>query len=202
MPKTAPRDPGFSTVDLQPVIYNPDEQGSYADQQGYRESLHQKEKRAKKMKPQEGVSGVGKGGRLGTSEQQSLVRNMFPYVRVVRELTIGTSSSLRIRERRCCGMRKRMTRRSRHADRPYPCMVVKSCIPHILYRIPSNCNQTYCLPHFLHQLLVRHGAAKRPGTIVQTRIDPFVLQRPGRPGVHNDLCLLPVISRTLGTPTV
>jgi hypothetical protein len=79
MPKTAPRDPSFSTVDLKPVIYNPDALPMYADQT-YRESLHQKEKRAKKMKPQEGVSGVGKGGRLGASEQQSLVRNMFPYV--------------------------------------------------------------------------------------------------------------------------
>ena len=79
MPRTAPRDPSFSTLDLQPVIYNPDAQDAFNDGK-YRESLHQREKRAKKMKPQEPVSGVGKGGRLGASEQQSLVRNMFPYV--------------------------------------------------------------------------------------------------------------------------
>ncbi|TYJ56312.1 hypothetical protein B9479_003003 [Cryptococcus floricola] len=77
MPKTAPRDPSYSSADLKPVIFTPDALPMYQDQ-GYRESLHQKEKRAKKMKPEEGVKGVGRGGRLGQSEQQSFVHSMYP----------------------------------------------------------------------------------------------------------------------------
>ncbi|OXG81705.1 transcription factor [Cryptococcus neoformans var. grubii Br795] len=77
LPKTAPRDPSFSTVDLKPVIYTPDALPMYQEQ-GHRESLHQKEKKAKKMKPMEPVSGVGRAGRLGASETQSFVHSMYP----------------------------------------------------------------------------------------------------------------------------
>jgi hypothetical protein len=77
MPRTAPRDPSFSTVDLKPVIFNPDALPLFADAPA-RESLHQKEKRAKKMRPQEPMTGRGQGGRLGASETQGLVQSMFP----------------------------------------------------------------------------------------------------------------------------
>lgn len=49
----------------------------FADKK-YGESLHQKEKRAKKMKPMEPISGVGKGGRLGASATQSMVQTLYP----------------------------------------------------------------------------------------------------------------------------
>lgn len=77
MPRSTPRDPSFSTADLKPVIYNPDAPTQY-DESNYRESLHQKEKRAKKMKPTEPVTGHGKGGRLGASATQSFVQTLFP----------------------------------------------------------------------------------------------------------------------------
>ncbi|WVW86626.1 hypothetical protein I302_108679 [Kwoniella bestiolae CBS 10118] len=77
LPKTAPRDPSFSTVDLKPVIYTPDALPMFKDQ-GHRESLHQREKKAKKMKPMEPVRGAGRGGRLGASETQGFVQTLFP----------------------------------------------------------------------------------------------------------------------------
>nr|ODN75711.1 transcription factor [Cryptococcus depauperatus CBS 7841] len=77
LPKTTARDPSFSTVDLKPVIFTPDALPMYQDQ-GYRESLHQKEKKAKKMRPMEPVYGAGRGGRLGASETQSLVHSLYP----------------------------------------------------------------------------------------------------------------------------
>ncbi|WRT69432.1 uncharacterized protein IL334_006418 [Kwoniella shivajii] len=77
MPKTAPRDPSFSSADLKPVIYTPDALPMFKDQ-GHRESLHQKEKKAKKMKPMEPVRGAGRGGRLGASEMQGFVQTLFP----------------------------------------------------------------------------------------------------------------------------
>lgn len=77
MPKTAPRDPGFSSADIQPVIMNPDALPMFADKT-YGESLHQRDKRAKKMKPQEPIEGRGKGGRLGASAQQGLVHSLYP----------------------------------------------------------------------------------------------------------------------------
>lgn len=77
MPRTAPRDTSFSSADIQPVIYNPDALPLFADK-AYGESLHQKEKRAKKLKPQEPISGVGKGGRLGASATQSMVQTLYP----------------------------------------------------------------------------------------------------------------------------
>ena len=43
----------------------------------YGESLHQREKRGKKMKPMEPVSGHGKGGRIGESATASMVQAMF-----------------------------------------------------------------------------------------------------------------------------
>lgn len=76
MPRTAPRDVTFTTADLKPVIYTPDALPMYADEK-YGESLHQREKRGKRMKPQEPVSGVGKGGRLGSSAMQGFVQTMF-----------------------------------------------------------------------------------------------------------------------------
>ncbi|OCF37033.1 transcription factor [Kwoniella heveanensis BCC8398] len=77
MPKTAPRDPSFSTSDLNPVIYTPDALPMFRDQ-GHRESLHQKEKKAKKFKPMEPMRGAGRGGRLGASETQGFVQTLFP----------------------------------------------------------------------------------------------------------------------------
>ncbi|WWC95313.1 hypothetical protein V866_002174 [Kwoniella sp. B9012] len=77
LPKTAPRDPSFSTADVQPVIYTPDALPMFKDK-GHRESLHQKEKKAKKMKPMEPVRGAGRGGRLGASETQGFVQTLFP----------------------------------------------------------------------------------------------------------------------------
>ncbi|WWC93073.1 uncharacterized protein L201_008038 [Kwoniella dendrophila CBS 6074] len=77
LPKTAPRDPSFSSVDLKPVIYTPDALPMFKDQ-GHRESLHQKEKKAKKFKPMEPVKGAGRGGRLGASETQGFVQTLFP----------------------------------------------------------------------------------------------------------------------------
>jgi hypothetical protein len=76
MPRTAPRDPSFSTADLKPVIYTPDALPQFADQ-GHRESLHQKDKRAKKLKPTEPIQGAGRGGRLGASATQGLVQDLF-----------------------------------------------------------------------------------------------------------------------------
>jgi hypothetical protein len=76
MPRTAPRDPSFSTADLKPVIYTPDALPMFADQ-GHRESLHQKDKRAKKLKPTEPIQGAGRGGRLGASATQGLVQDLF-----------------------------------------------------------------------------------------------------------------------------
>lgn len=46
----------------------------------YGESLHQKEKRSKKFKPMEPMSGAGKGGRLGASATQGFVQTLFSYV--------------------------------------------------------------------------------------------------------------------------
>ncbi|WVF68686.1 hypothetical protein IAT40_003458 [Kwoniella sp. CBS 6097] len=77
MPKSAPRDPSFSTSDLNPVIYTPDALPMFRDQ-GHRESLHQKEKKAKKFKPMEPMRGAGRGGRLGASETQGFVQTLFP----------------------------------------------------------------------------------------------------------------------------
>jgi len=77
LPKSGPRDPSFSSADIQPVIYNPDASDSFNDQK-YGESLHQRDKRAKKMKPMEPVQGVGKGGRLGASAMQGLVHSLYP----------------------------------------------------------------------------------------------------------------------------
>lgn len=76
MPRTTPRDVSFSTADLKPVIYTPEALPMFADKK-YGESLHQKEKRAKKFKPMEPVSGVGKGGRLGGSATAGFVQTLF-----------------------------------------------------------------------------------------------------------------------------
>ena len=51
----------------------------FADEK-YGESLHQREKRGKKMKPMEPVSGAGKGGRIGSSATASMVQSVFGYV--------------------------------------------------------------------------------------------------------------------------
>ncbi|KAI9631741.1 putative transcription factor [Dioszegia hungarica] len=77
LPKSGPRDPGYSSADIQPVIFNPDALPQFADQK-YGESLHQRDKRAKRMKPMEPVQGVGKGGRLGASAMQGLVHSLYP----------------------------------------------------------------------------------------------------------------------------
>lgn len=80
LPKSTRRNEGFTSADLKPVIYTPEVDPGQAAP-GWRESLHQKEKRSKKMRPQEPVSGVGKGGRLGASETQAFVQTLFSWVR-------------------------------------------------------------------------------------------------------------------------
>jgi len=76
MPRSTPRDVTITSSDLKPVIYTPDALPMYADQT-YRESLHQREKRAKKMRPQEPVSGIGRGGRVGASAMTGFVQTIF-----------------------------------------------------------------------------------------------------------------------------
>jgi hypothetical protein len=87
MPRTAPRDPSYSTADLKPVIFTPDALPQFADQ-GHRESLHQKDKRAKKLKPTEPIHGAGKGGRLGSSATQGLVQDIFMKERLMEDVSI------------------------------------------------------------------------------------------------------------------
>lgn len=77
MPKTAPRDMAFTSADLKPVIFTPDALPQFQDKK-YGESQHQRDKRAKKMKPMEPVTGAGKGGRLGASATASFVQTLFP----------------------------------------------------------------------------------------------------------------------------
>lgn len=86
MPRTAPRDPSYSTADLKPVIFTPDALPQFADQ-GHRESLHQKDKRAKKLKPTEPIHGAGKGGRLGQSATQGLVQDIFMKERLNEDVS-------------------------------------------------------------------------------------------------------------------
>ncbi|CAD6589234.1 MAG: hypothetical protein TREMPRED_005303 [Tremellales sp. Tagirdzhanova-0007] len=76
MPRSAPRDTAFTAADLKPVIFTPDALPMFADIK-HGESLHQKEKRSKKFKPMEPISGAGKGGRLGSSATQGLVQTLF-----------------------------------------------------------------------------------------------------------------------------
>ncbi|KAL7424891.1 hypothetical protein Q5752_000577 [Cryptotrichosporon argae] len=77
MPRSAPRDMSFSSADLQPVIFTPDALPMFADKR-HGLSLHQQEKRAKKFKPQEPVSGHGKGGRIGAAATVGMVQSLFP----------------------------------------------------------------------------------------------------------------------------
>lgn len=93
MPRTGPRDMSFTTADLTPVVFTPDAHGSIKDQR-WGESLHQKEKRAKKFKPTEPVSGVGRGGRVGASATAGFVQDVFK-----RRLEPTEDVSLR---RPCC----------------------------------------------------------------------------------------------------
>lgn len=76
MPRSTPRDVAFTATDLNPVIYTPDALPMFADVK-YGESLHQKQKRSKKFKPMEPMSGAGKGGRLGASATQGFVQTLF-----------------------------------------------------------------------------------------------------------------------------
>lgn len=79
MPRTAPRDTAFTSAHVKPVIYTPDALPMFADVK-YGESLHQKEKRSKRLKPMEPISGAGKGGRLGASATQGFVQTLFSWV--------------------------------------------------------------------------------------------------------------------------
>lgn len=88
MPRTAPRDPSYSTADLKPVIYTPDALPMFADQ-GHRMSLHQKEKKAKMMRPTEPMTGAGRGGRLGASATQSLVQTLFTQEMLNEDVSLG-----------------------------------------------------------------------------------------------------------------
>jgi hypothetical protein len=119
MPRTAPRDVSFSTADLKPVIYTPEALPMFADKK-YGESQHQKEKRAKKFKPMEPVSGVGKGGRLGGSATAGFVQTLFSSEAQKNEDVSGScrrgSWSVRLTgcspAKRSSNMRTRRTTRS------------------------------------------------------------------------------------------
>lgn len=76
MPRTKARDIAYTTADLRPVIMTPDGESMEGGMQ-YGESLHQKEKRAKKFKPAEPLQGIGKGGRIGESATASFVQEIF-----------------------------------------------------------------------------------------------------------------------------
>lgn len=76
MPRTTPRDVAYTTADLKPVVYTPDALPMFADQK-YGQSLHQKEKRAKKFKPTEPLAGAGRGGRIGASATAGFVQDIF-----------------------------------------------------------------------------------------------------------------------------
>lgn len=118
MPRTAPRDPSYSTADLKPVIFTPDALPMFADQ-GHRESLHQKDKRAKKLKPTEPIQGAGRGGRLGASATQGLVQDMFMKERLNEDVSSASvvamygSADIFSLVKRCSNLLKRRTRRRR-----------------------------------------------------------------------------------------
>ena len=61
---------------MKPVIFTPDALPQFQDAK-YGESLHQREKRGKKMKPMEPMTGAGKGGRIGASATAGMVQTMF-----------------------------------------------------------------------------------------------------------------------------
>lgn len=75
MPRTGPRDMSFTTADLTPVVFTPDAHGGI--QSAYGQSLHQQQKAAKRFKPTEPVSGVGRGGRVGASATAGFVQDVF-----------------------------------------------------------------------------------------------------------------------------
>lgn len=111
----------FTSADLKPVIFTPDALPQFQDKK-YGESQHQRDKRAKKMKPMEPVTGAGKGGRLGASATASFVQTLFPDKIDPRE-DVSTAVqceashladlfALSSRERLCSSMRERRTRRS------------------------------------------------------------------------------------------
>jgi len=72
----------FTSADAKPVIFTPDALPMFADEK-YGESLHQREKWGKKMKPMEPVSGAGKGGRIGSSATAGMVQSVFGLVVVL-----------------------------------------------------------------------------------------------------------------------
>lgn len=92
MPRTKPRDISYTTHDLKPVVLTPDALPMFADAK-YGESLHQKEKRAKRFKPTEPVVGVGKGGRIGASATAGAMMEMFGGSRVGLEDVSNSWSS-------------------------------------------------------------------------------------------------------------
>ncbi|EKC97604.1 transcription factor [Trichosporon asahii var. asahii CBS 8904] len=75
MPRSGPRDLSFTTADLTPVVFTPDAHGGI--QNAYGQSLHQQQKAAKRFKPTEPVSGVGRGGRVGASATAGFVQDVF-----------------------------------------------------------------------------------------------------------------------------
>ncbi|BEJ17357.1 hypothetical protein CspHIS471_0607580 [Cutaneotrichosporon sp. HIS471] len=77
MPRVKPRDVSYTTADLTPVVFAPDEHGQISADQRHGMSLHQMEKRAKRFKPTEPLSGVGKGGRIGASATAGFVQEIF-----------------------------------------------------------------------------------------------------------------------------
>lgn len=77
MPRSKARDVSYTTADLAPVVFTPDAHGQLTSEQKHGTSLHQLEKRAKRFKPTEPLSGVGKGGRIGASATAGFVQEIF-----------------------------------------------------------------------------------------------------------------------------
>lgn len=91
MPRTAPRDVAYTTADLNPVVFTPDALPMFADQK-YGKSLHQQQKAAKKFKPTEPLTGVGRGGRIGAAANAGIAAEMFGNSRGAMEDVSTTES--------------------------------------------------------------------------------------------------------------
>lgn len=113
MPRSGPRDLSFTTADLTPVVFTPDAHGGI--QNAYGQSLHQQQKAAKRFKPTEPVSGVGRGGRVGASATAGFVQDVFKRrLEPTEDVScMGMSGKLTDSpERHCSSTRARRRRRN------------------------------------------------------------------------------------------
>jgi hypothetical protein len=70
------RDDVYVNPNLPPVIMTPHALPMFQDED-YRQTKRQKEKKSETRKPEEPLKGAGKGGRVGASATQHLVQHMF-----------------------------------------------------------------------------------------------------------------------------